>query len=231
HVFIHLIGSDGRTVAQSDSQPANELAPTSTWRPGDPLADGRRLHLPPDLPPGLYDLRVGLYLLGTHERLMLDPEGGTSFSLGSIKVGRLPEPALPDVPRDVDFGGRLRLIGHDRPELRDGRLSLSLQWSADRPLVEDYTLFVHLVDAAGRLVVQHDGPPHRGGYPTRFWTPGERVAEQVDLPLPADLPAGRYRLLVGAYRTSDVQRLMVTGTGADAVELESLDLPVGSPSP
>ncbi|HEX2172456.1 MAG TPA: hypothetical protein VHL09_08420, partial [Dehalococcoidia bacterium] len=118
HVFIHLIGSDGRTVAQSDSQPANELAPTSTWRPGDPLADRRRLHLPPDLPPGLYDLRVGLYLLGTHARLMLDPEGGTSFSLGLIKVGRLPEPALPDVPRDVDFGGRLRLIGHDRPELR-----------------------------------------------------------------------------------------------------------------
>ena len=56
--FVHLVSSTGELVAQHDSPPR---LPTSLWLPGVPVVDGHALMLPPDLPPGDYAIRVGLY--------------------------------------------------------------------------------------------------------------------------------------------------------------------------
>jgi hypothetical protein len=89
-VFVHLVGADGHPVAQADGQPLGGNYPTRFWNVGEYLADPHPLALPADLPPGEYELRVGMYLLSTEERLpLLDSEGkalSDGISLGRVRV-------------------------------------------------------------------------------------------------------------------------------------------------
>lgn len=57
--FVHLIGPDGQTVAQSDQWPGG--LPTTLRLPGESIWDQVVIELPPDLPAGEYRLGVGLY--------------------------------------------------------------------------------------------------------------------------------------------------------------------------
>jgi hypothetical protein len=59
-VFIHVMDAAGNIVAQMDRPPVNGLAPTHRWQPGDLIRDPYQIPLP-DLPPGEYQVRVGLY--------------------------------------------------------------------------------------------------------------------------------------------------------------------------
>jgi hypothetical protein len=61
-VFVHLTNGDGVIVAESNSKPLQGSVPFPRWTPGDWMRDRHLLELPPDLPPGIYQLRVGLYL-------------------------------------------------------------------------------------------------------------------------------------------------------------------------
>ncbi|MGB3062613.1 MAG: hypothetical protein WBE17_23025, partial [Anaerolineae bacterium] len=45
-------------------------------------------------------------------------------------------------------------------------------------------------------VVSEAGPLASAGYPSSQWQPGEIVRGQLDLTLPADLPAGVYRVVM-----------------------------------
>ena len=66
-VFVHLLGSQfnpatgGPVWAGHDSPPANGQYPTSWWTAGVSLRDRHPLDLPADLPPGDYQLEIGLY--------------------------------------------------------------------------------------------------------------------------------------------------------------------------
>jgi hypothetical protein len=74
-LFVHLTSPDEQTVlAQFDGQPA--LSPTVTWEDLQAffVSDQITLSIPPDLTPGDYVLRVGLYDFTTFERLRL-PDG------------------------------------------------------------------------------------------------------------------------------------------------------------
>jgi hypothetical protein len=62
-VFIHLAAdatSDELLVVRN-SVPRDGTLPMPLWTPGDWITDAHTLDLPPDLPPGSYTLRVGLY--------------------------------------------------------------------------------------------------------------------------------------------------------------------------
>lgn len=60
-VFLHLVDDSGVPVAQRDGEPAGGSRPTTTWQPGETIIDNHGLLIPPDTPPGSYQLRVGLY--------------------------------------------------------------------------------------------------------------------------------------------------------------------------
>jgi 4-amino-4-deoxy-L-arabinose transferase-like glycosyltransferase len=78
-VFVHLVGPDGVPLAQADSQPLGGRYPTSYWDAGERLADPYHIEIPFDLPPGEYELRTGMYLLATGERLPVVGDGDTIF--------------------------------------------------------------------------------------------------------------------------------------------------------
>ena len=75
-VFAHLTGPDGRPLAQHDGGPQAGLCPTGIWTPGLAVADHHTLQLPPDLRPGVYELRIGLYELATQRRSVVVSAAG-----------------------------------------------------------------------------------------------------------------------------------------------------------
>ena len=75
-VFIHLIDDQGKLLAQTDSRPQGYASNTNRWIPGQVVADRFAVPLPPDAPPGRYQVRVGLYGETDGQRLpVLDVTG------------------------------------------------------------------------------------------------------------------------------------------------------------
>ncbi len=90
-VFTHLIDDGGEIWAQSDDQPVRGDYPTSFWDPGQVVRDQYELILPSDIPPGEYQLELGLYLAPTAERLPVLDDAGHMLDnrvlVGPIDVG------------------------------------------------------------------------------------------------------------------------------------------------
>jgi hypothetical protein len=74
-VFIHLVDQAGNIVGQIDTVPAGGARPTSGWRAGEVIADAHVLSIPDDLPPGSYQLNVGLYNPDDGARLPVTVDG------------------------------------------------------------------------------------------------------------------------------------------------------------
>jgi hypothetical protein len=103
-------------------------------------------------------------------------------------------------------------------------LSLTLYWRTDDPLPDDYTMFVHVLNTEGRLVAQHDGQPIYGYFPTSRWPTGEVIPDRIAIPLPEDLPPGRYSLIAGMYTWPSLNRLNVADGGTDFIPLTSISV-------
>ena len=114
-----------------------------------------------------------------------------------------PDAAIePRTPSGATLGaGAVVLDGYRHPGKvqAGGVLPLALFWRATRPLPLDYTVYVHLVDAAGNKVAQRDVPPLEGRRPTSAWQPGDLVRDDQDLFVPETVAPGTYRLLAGMY--------------------------------
>jgi hypothetical protein len=88
-VFIALVDANGRSWSQIDRQPGFNFTPTSRWQPGELMADTYLLELPPDLPPGVYQLRMGMHdSISGQRRSVHDGQGHTSDQiwLGDITI-------------------------------------------------------------------------------------------------------------------------------------------------
>jgi mannosyltransferase len=88
-VFVHLYAPDGTLVAQHDDEPSGDLAPTTTWTPGETVHDNHGLLLPGDLVPGEYEIAVGIYQPDSGERLPVTRDGepsGDVLPLATLSV-------------------------------------------------------------------------------------------------------------------------------------------------
>lgn len=89
-VFVHLVGQEGRAVAQHDGLPEGGFYPTNAWQVGETIEDEHSLTIAADVPTGDYPLVAGLYLLETGQRLqVIDASGlpvGDSVTLTTIRV-------------------------------------------------------------------------------------------------------------------------------------------------
>ncbi|MEO8394700.1 MAG: glycosyltransferase family 39 protein [Chloroflexota bacterium] len=82
-VFLQLLDANGALVAQRDSEPGGGLAITTSWTPGQPIADRHALLI--DVPPGSYTLIAGLYDLNDPSA-RLPVNGDTYVTLATITV-------------------------------------------------------------------------------------------------------------------------------------------------
>lgn len=139
--------------------------------------------------------------------------GGDGQTLGRVTLPATPiETALPaevirpDQP--VVFDAAVQLVGYEMQPAETG-WQIDLLWGALAPPPEAQ-FFVHLMDAAGQMVAQHDGP-----LPT--WPAGALARERVHLTLLADQPstAEDFAIYVGLYRPATGERLPLAVGGQD----------------
>lgn len=124
-------------------------------------------------------------------------------------------------PEQIRFDDGIRLLGHDpaTPAVEaGGSLSLRLYWTASAPPGEEYSSFLHLVDAEGHRWGQSDNQ-HPGGYPTVRWRPGEYNRDAHTLAVLPGTPPGNYTLRAG---------LLARATGAGLDVLDERGAPAGT---
>jgi hypothetical protein len=85
-VFVHLYDKAGHLVGQHDGPPRDGAYPTTAWDRGETVLDQHEVNLDPAILPGTYDLKVGLYLPSTGERLAT-PSGATEVTLSEVTIG------------------------------------------------------------------------------------------------------------------------------------------------
>ena len=115
---------------------------------------------------------------------------------------------------DVAFGEAIRLVGYDSPTSaqRGDAVTLRFYWQADATPAANYSFYVHLTPADSREVIaQADGAPAVPERPTVTWQHPSEVllSPELTLNVPADLPAGDYRVIVGLYDFNTFERLPV----------------------
>ena len=143
----------------------------------------------------------------------------TQVILGEMVLPAVSAPAQSTPLASFDTGFALEAV--DMPErARAGeQLDIVFAWRSDAAGTDDRSQFLHFV---------HVSPPGEGvesvesgewwGYdqsplgprlPTRLWYAGLADSETWTVPLPADLPPGRYAVYTGLYRASDLERVPV----------------------
>jgi len=90
--FIHLVAQSGGETYSFDRPPFGGSFPTYDWPKGIAVRDADTLSLPPDLPPGTYEVYTGMYEWPSLERVAVE-EGGepvpdNAIYLGEIVVGQ-----------------------------------------------------------------------------------------------------------------------------------------------
>jgi hypothetical protein len=137
----------------------------------------------------------------------------------------------PSRPVTANFANQIELLGYDVIAAGDGpqqTLRLSVHWQALTPLTEDYTMFLHLTAPDGFVKAQRDQQPLNGLWPTSRWSPGEVVADRVEILLDDTVQPNEYLLLAGIYDVRSGRRLpLIDGPSApspNAVLLGKIEL-------
>ena len=187
-----------RKLAEHNSFPGQGMNPTAGWRAGDAYRD--RLTLVPSGElngPTAALVQVAAHVAGQD---VATTANGQALGAPPIVASTVVRPAAPLVAPDplaepVTFGEAIRL------------LSVTVEQTAGGAPTVDYTVFVHLLDDAGAVVAQLDGPPNDGLSPTTIWRAGDVIRDV------RPLPDGATRALVGLYDPATGQRLPATQAG------------------
>jgi hypothetical protein len=211
---LRLVGPDGDTWAQPpDERPLGPQFGPDEWPVGVPQRQPFAVPIPEGTPPGEYTLALLVYdpTTGTpwppqdyRERLVAVRDG---LNLGRVTVGR---PQNPAVRSPLARFGPLALAAVTSPATviaPGGQAPVELLWQAASAPGEPFVVVVQLLGPGDRLAASLEEQPVHGLYPTDRWIAGELVCDHHTLGLPADIPPGEYRLIVGVYRAADRSRL------------------------
>lgn len=213
-VLIRVVDARGNELLRDEGWPYG--APTSQWSVGDVWPDGHAFTVPSDAAPGYYRVDASFYDPDTLEEL------GAPVTLGYLMVGEAERtPAASPLARFGDVIDLEAAVTQPTASATAITLTVTTSWRVPQPLAQDYTLFVHVLDAAGNLVAQHDGVPVNGFLPTSAWRSALTVHDTTEMTLPPDLPRGEYRVVAGFYDPVTLARLPVTSptSGGDAFTL------------
>jgi hypothetical protein len=119
-----------------------------------------------------------------------------------------------------NFDGRLLLthVGLETASAAPGGMvNVRLRWQALKSMVEDYTVFVHLLGPDGLVHGQVDAWPVSGTRATSTWAPGESIDDLYTVRVDPDAPVGEYKVEIGLYLLSSGERLPVLNADGEPV--------------
>jgi 4-amino-4-deoxy-L-arabinose transferase-like glycosyltransferase len=156
------------------------------------------------------------------EKLLSDRAGNTYAKIVYVPAGtKLRQPLW---TKKISWQDNIMLIGADPISCCDYRpgdiIYLELWWTTGQSSpTNSWTIFTHLLDSQGRLIVGDDGEPGKGSYPTNRWQAGELIITEYQLFIPKDAPPGEYTIEIGLYNWQTGERLPLADQEGDAVIL------------
>ncbi len=83
-VFVHVLDTNGKIIAQTDREPGGGLNPTTAWETDGLMVDRYGVLIPEDTPPGTYQVEIGLY--GFDGTRLPVSEGGDALVVRPVEV-------------------------------------------------------------------------------------------------------------------------------------------------
>ncbi|MCJ7738433.1 MAG: DUF4625 domain-containing protein, partial [Anaerolineae bacterium] len=206
---MRLVDESGVSRAEDVRIPGRAGFPTSEWRSGELVRDGHSFMIPAEIPAGDYLLRVDL--LDAAGEAVTD--AATLLGVSVRSPNRVFDVPAVEYPSTGRIEGLARLLGYDlatRNAAPGGTVTIMLHWQATDSVATGYVVFVHLLDADGRLVAGSDLVPAEGTRPTTGWVAGEVITDPHVLSVPDTAPSGEYGIEVGIYDPLSGNRLPVS---------------------
>ena len=180
--------------------------------------------------PALADYQYGLKGQSTDWTALAD-EGGRVYlaSYAPDKIALVPVGDLaPVVPERTPLarypdpeGDQAIILRQADVRAPDGRLTVDLTWTVTGPIPDQVTVFVHVVNDQGRLLVQADGDPLGGALPFSRWHPGQTINERRHV---GPVETTDFDLLVGVYNRLNGQRWPAVGPAGDSFADQAVPL-------
>ena len=151
----------------------------------------------------------------------------TQAVLDELVIPAASTAAPPDVSL-AKFDNGFALNAVDLPERAwpGETLAIPFSWRSDIDGQEDYTQFLHLGHQESGAWWVYDHQPLGPRLPTRLWYNGLSDRETWQVPLPADLAPGQYKVFTGLYRQNDLER--APASDADGNPFLDGRVPLGS---
>lgn len=195
---LEVIDGNGLSLGNHVGLPLNGRRSTQLWQVGDVYLDEQTVELTSTLDVAKQaTIFVGLRSTGDNSAPVARA-GEQALSAPAMQIKVSPAQttdSTPPNPLRATFGDVIALEGY---ALDDA--GVTLYWRGLQPPPQDYNLFVHVLDAAGNIIAQADGPP---ALPTSWWDANEQVLDVRAL----DALDRAEAIVVGLYDLSSGQRL------------------------
>jgi hypothetical protein len=151
---------------------------------------------------------------------------GEEKDLNPLRRFILDQPPTPQNKVEVDFEGKVQLLGYDLPpQLSRGQdFKIRLYFKVLQPLGGSYKVFIHFDGPGARFNGDH--VPMEGRFPTQNWVPGYYIIDEHEMkPDRATQPSGYYRVFMGFF-SGDARLKVSSGPqdGENRVKLGSVNI-------
>ncbi len=209
-VWLESPGQGARVLAET---PLSSHYPPHLWKRGEVVREEFAHTLPARLNED--DYQVCLRLLPI----------GNKIALGEVRItDREHSFTLPPLVHPLNDGvvwdKVARLLGYDL-EITNGEMRLILYWRAIGETDVSYTVFVHIVDATGKIRAQRDSVPGNAALPTSGWVQDEIITDEYVIPR-TNLEPGAYNIIVGMYDARTGERLPIMDADSGEARGDSL---------
>ncbi len=207
---LHQNTCDGAVLFDVVSPIWPDRYPTSRWQAGEPIRSIHTPAIPPDFENGTYWVSVELMV----------PDNAVAFAPQSLYCeslvvdGRSHQFEQPEIQVMIErpFADGIVLSGYSvtppLSNITDGdTFEIINYWQATQTPLHAYTAFVHVYDANGNIVGQHDSLPCFGGCITTSWLPDEYIADVHPITINQESTSESYSLGFGLYDPVTFARL------------------------
>jgi hypothetical protein len=223
---LSLEDAQGKQVTSRDAL-ISIAYPPFQWQPNIYVRDWSAIRLPANIADGTYTMKLAVArdneLLGS----TILPFVPTVVDLGKIEIkNRARVMTAPTIARALDaaFDKKIKLLGYDvKSDASQKTAQVILYWRALAQMNTSYTVFVHLLDAQGKVIAAGDATPGNGDFPTTGWIEDEYITDAHTLSL-ENVPAGSYQIEIGVYDPVTGARLKTTDS-ADRLLFPPLQIP------
>jgi Dolichyl-phosphate-mannose-protein mannosyltransferase len=200
-VAVELRDDHDQVMGRMSTLPLAGRYATTQMLPGKVFRDDYRVRVEPanqaQIQRSMLRVYIGLYQHRSPFNVShVLGSGAASAQIGLVKLqGAQPTYIAPTQPFSSTFGSLIGLEGY--AVTTD---TLTLYWRDLKTPPQDYTVFVHVLDASRQQIAQADAPV---GYPLPYWDPGEQVIDVRRI-------AGIYKaasIQIGLYDPNTSQRL------------------------